>query len=113
MAVHTGAFEPRTRQPGQDDVQPDARVTGNRPVRRRSLQIIAVLLCFGALWSAQELLIPLVFAGLASCGLEPVHRRLVRMHVPRSASAALILVMLVGIFAWGTWALSRQATTFV
>jgi predicted PurR-regulated permease PerM len=111
MAVHSGAFETRPRQ--LDEIPTDPGDPNDRRVRRLSLQVIAVILAVAALWSAQELLIPLVFAVLASCGLEPVHRRLVRMHVPRGMSAGLILIGVVSLFGWGTWALSRQATTFI
>jgi predicted PurR-regulated permease PerM len=77
------------------------------------LTVIAVVLIVAALWLAQVLLIPLVLAALAGCGLEPLHRSLVRRGVPRRLSAAAILIALVIGLGAGAWALQAQAATFV
>lgn len=77
------------------------------------LRLIALLLVVAAVWAAQVLLIPLVLAALLTCGLEPIHRRLVQWHVPRSLSAAVILFAVVGALAGAAWGLRAQGATFV
>jgi predicted PurR-regulated permease PerM len=115
MALHPAAFEART---SSDDRPALTALAGRRPARatRRSrvpLYTITAMLLGVALWSAQELLIPLVFALLVGCGLEPIHRRLVRLHLSRSVSAALLLLTLVGAVVVAGWTLRGQAAVFI
>ena len=60
---------------------------------RSPLYILAFIATVAALWAAQVFLIPIVLAGLLSCGLEPFHRRLVAWHVPRSLAPAFAVAV--------------------
>src|SRR5437870_90684 len=102
MAVQSHPFESLTNRTPAPRVQPQIL-----------LSIIAFVLVVAALWCAQVLIIPLVFAILASCGLEPLHRRLVKWHLPRTLSAALIVIAVVGAVSGSAWGLRKQANTFV
>ena len=102
MAVHKRAFGSVTGRTPAPSVQPHVL-----------LSIITFVLVVAALWSAQVLLIPLVFAALAVCGLEPLHRRLVKWHVPRALSAALIVISVVAALAGSGWGLRKQTTAFM
>jgi len=111
MALHPAAFEART---SNDELTGSGTPTGEATRRGRvPMSLITAILLGLALWSAQEVLIPLVFALLVGCGLEPFHRRLVRLHISRSVSAALLLLTLVGAIAGAGWALRGQAAVFI
>jgi len=80
---------------------------------RTPLVILAGLALVGALWAAQELLIPIVFAALLSFSLEPLHRRLVGLGFNRGLAAALLLATMLGVTVGGAVSLRSQASTFV
>lgn len=82
------------------------------PVWRPAIVVIAVLLTVGMLWWAQELLIPLVMAVLLTYALDPIQRRLVKVGVPSGVSAALVLVVVLGIASGGLFVLRDQAAGF-
>lgn len=91
---------------------PDASSTTGRRTDL-PLRLIAFVLIVAAVWSAQVLLIPLVFAALASCGLEPVHRRLVRLGLPRGLSAAAVVIAVVGVLTVAGFSLRGQVAVFI
>ncbi len=79
---------------------------------RRGLLIPAWLLsAIALLWflrTARELLIPIAVAILVGYAVEPVVARLVRARVPRALGAALVLLLLTGLFAWSLYALRDE-----
>ena len=77
-----------------------------------ALVIVAVVATVGALWYAQDLLIPLMFAGLLSYTLGPIHRRLVRWRVPNAFAAVILLAGLLGLTGGGVLILHGQASAF-
>lgn len=81
--------------------------------RPTSLTILATITVVAALWAAQDVVIPLVFAALLSFALDPLHRRLVRWGVPRSLSAVLLLTVVIGAGTAGAVGLRGQASAFV
>lgn len=74
-----------------------------------ALWIIAVVASLFFLQAASQLLIPIVLAVLISYALEPVVAWLQRHRVPRLAGAALVLCAIVGLCAWGAYALRDDA----
>src|SRR5262245_12245151 len=82
------------------------------PLWRQAIIVIAVLLTIGMLWWAQDLLIPFVLAVLLTYALDPIHRRLVNVGVPTSVSAALVLVLVLGLASGGLFVLRDQAAGF-
>jgi len=82
------------------------------PLWRPAIVVIAVLLSIAMLWWAQELLIPLVLAVLLTYTLDPIHRRLVNVGMPAALSAALVLVLVIGVVCGGLFVLRDQASGF-
>ena len=81
------------------------------PVRRGLLIPAWLLSVIALLWflrTARELLIPIAVSILVSYAVEPVVARLVRARVPRALGAALVLLLLTGLFAWGLYALRDE-----
>lgn len=83
----------------------------------RGLLIPAWLLsAIALLWflrTARELLIPIAIAVLVSYATEPIVARLARMRVPRALGAALVLVLLTAIFAFGMYSLRDEVATML
>ena len=79
----------------------------------RPIQVIAFVLVLAAIWGAKVLLVPLAVAALASCGLDPVHRRLVRLGMPPGLAAAAVVTTLALALAATAWSLQTPATNFV
>jgi predicted PurR-regulated permease PerM len=74
--------------------------------------LVALAIC-GALWIAQAICIPIVFALLISYALDPVYQVLRRAHLPSGLAAALVLfVLLSGVAAIG-FSLRGQAGAFI
>jgi predicted PurR-regulated permease PerM len=77
-----------------------------------ALWIIATLVTLFFLRAAGQLLIPIVLGVLISYALEPAVAWLARRHVPRLAGTSLIMLVLLGLLAWGVFSLRddvRQA----
>lgn len=64
-------------------------------VRNAALTLLAVLAVIVALGTAQAMIIPIVLAVLASYALDPIVTAAGRLRLPRSVSAALVLLALV------------------
>ncbi|MDQ3169538.1 MAG: AI-2E family transporter [Acidobacteriota bacterium] len=83
----------------------------------RSLLIPAwILSTIALLWflrTARALLIPIAVAVLLSYAVEPVVARLARARVPRALGAALVLLLLTGLFAWGVYALRDEVSALL
>jgi predicted PurR-regulated permease PerM len=74
-----------------------------------ALWIIAVVASLFFLQAASQLLIPIVLAVLISFALEPAVAWLERHRVPRVAGAALVLLGILGLCAWGLYSLRDDA----
>ena len=82
-------------------------------VRSMSLTIIAGAVLLGGLWLAQSVIIPLILAGLLFYALDPLIDWLQRWRIPRSLSAAVVLLLAVGGIGAGAYALSDDAMAVV
>lgn len=107
------------KNPKQPAVRPRPRVLKVEPVAvqepvlvsatgilRASIIGIFLMMAAGALYFAQDLLVPLCLAFLFSVLLSPIVRGLGRLGVPAGVSATLIVIALMGIIAAGAWSLS-------
>jgi len=75
-------------------------------VLRASILGIFGLMLVGALYFAQDLLVPLVLAFLLSVLLSPIVRTLRRFGIPEGVTAVLLVLALLGLVAAGGWSLS-------
>jgi predicted PurR-regulated permease PerM len=82
-------------------------------VRSMSLTIIAGAVLLGGLWLAQSVIIPLILAGLLFYALDPLIDWLQRWRIPRSLSAAVVLLLAVGGIGASAYALSDDAMAVV
>ena len=80
------------------------------PVSVRSLSIIliAAILTLYALQWAKEIVVPILFAIMASYALTPIVDRLERLRVPRAAAATCLLTAIVALVCYGVWSLKDQ-----
>jgi predicted PurR-regulated permease PerM len=76
--------------------QPNATLHTPVNLRSASLLVIAVLLALTALHLASAVFVPLVMGVLFSYALTPLVNRMVRLHIPRTLAAAILLLGLVG-----------------
>jgi predicted PurR-regulated permease PerM len=119
VKTESGAHAPTVAQSGAAATQPTPDAAGSTPgdlpgsSQPAALVILAGLAVVGALWAAQEVLIPIVFAALLSFSIEPLHRRIVGLGLNRGVAAALLLVTIVGVAAGGAISLRPQANAFV
>ena len=93
--------------PAEPVAAPEA-ATVNWPLR-----MIAAIAVVAALYFGQDLLIPLLLAGLISYALDPIHRRLVAWKIPTALSAAMLVVGVIGLLVAGGFAIHGQASAFV
>ena len=77
------------------------------------LWILASVAVLFWLRAAKTLLIPIVLAALVSAALAPIVMWLERRRVPTLAGAALVMLVILGAFAGGAYALRDDARTFV
>jgi hypothetical protein len=77
------------------------------------LKIMAAIAIVAALYIGQDLFVPLLFAGLISYALDPMHRRLVKWHVPHALAAVVLMIGLLGVMVTGALALQNQAAAFL
>lgn len=82
-------------------------------VRSMSLVVLTVLACIFALQWAKAILVPILLGVIFSYALTPAVDRLQRWRVPRAVGATTVLLALVGVIAWGAWALSDDATALI
>jgi predicted PurR-regulated permease PerM len=76
--------------------QPNTTLHTPVSLRSASLLVIAVLLALTALHLASAVFVPLVMGVLFSYALTPLVNRMVRLHIPRTLAAAILLLGLVG-----------------
>jgi predicted PurR-regulated permease PerM len=89
-----------------DGAKPDLSVLGEYLRSTRGLSSLAIwgIFCLGLaafLYFARPFCLPVVLALMLSFLLKPVVRYLARIHVPPSAGAALVLVVVLGILGSG------------
>jgi len=80
---------------------------------KRGVLAILVLLTLGVCYLAQEVLIPLILALLVSLLLSPAVTFLQRLFIPRVLGSILILIAVVGAFAWGVMRLAEPARDWI
>jgi predicted PurR-regulated permease PerM len=78
-----------------------------------ALWIVTVVALLFFLRSARNLLIPIALAALISYALAPVVTWLERRRVPKAIGAGLILVLILGVFGGGGYALRDDARQLV
>ncbi|CAN5728900.1 AI-2E family transporter [soil metagenome] len=106
--------EPATGEllsPPEPDPTEPSRVMLHMPVDVRSVSL-AVLAVIGTLWMlqwARDVFIPVLLAIMFSYALTPVVDWLVRLRIPRTAAAALLLTALLGAIGGTAWSLSDDA----
>ena len=82
-------------------------------VRSVSLSVLAVLAVVAALHLAASLLVPLVFGLLISYALDPIVAWLGRWKIPRSLSAAVLLLAILASFGSLAYSLRDDAAAIV
>lgn len=75
--------------------------------------IVSTIAMLWFLRTARALLIPIAVAVLLSYAVEPVVARLARARVPRALGAALVLLLLTGLFAWGAYSLRDEVSALL
>jgi predicted PurR-regulated permease PerM len=75
--------------------------------------IIAAAAAMYVLQWASQVFIPIVVSILISYALEPVVRPLVKLHIPRAAAAAIVVLVLFGGAGYSAYMLSDDATAVV
>lgn len=95
--------------------QDDSLRLFTQPLQVRSfiLTAILVLLVFYTLYFARYVFIPVVLALLLNLLLGPAVTQLRRWHVPRPLGAALILGLMTGLVAGGTYGLIAPAQSWL
>jgi predicted PurR-regulated permease PerM len=82
-------------------------------ILRTSVIGIFLMMVGGALYFAQDLLIPLCLAFVLSILLSPIVRGLLRLGVPEGVSATLIVLTLLALIAVGAWSLSGPVSQWI
>lgn len=82
-------------------------------IRSVALTVIAAAAAMYVLNWAQEAFIPIVLSILISYALDPVVTAVMRLRLPRAAAAALVMVVLTGLFGYTVYSLSDDATAIV
>lgn len=98
---HPNAVSAEPEQPEPLAGSPDLRT-----VAVTGLFVLALIWAIGV---ARPVLLPLVAAGLLSFLLSPLVRGLARLHVPRAASAGVVVVLLVAAVGFGIQQLAGPA----
>jgi predicted PurR-regulated permease PerM len=89
--------DPPAAVPDKETAAPDLpTISVPADIRSAALTVIAVLALILVLQYAQAMIIPIVLGVLISYALDPFVTALARYRVPRAASAAVLLMMLVG-----------------
>lgn len=87
--------------------------TPNVSVRSVALTVVAIAAAMYVLQWAQEIFIPVVLSILISYALDPVVTALMTVRLPRTAAAALVMVLLTGLFAATAYSMADDAAAFV
>ena len=103
--------DPALLAPAPDE--PRSIVTAPVDVRSASLAVLAVLASLYVLHWASAVFVPLLLGLTFSYALTPLVNRLVRMRLPRTMAAALLLVSIVSGVGTLAWALSDDAVSMV
>ncbi len=82
-------------------------------VRSVALTVLAIAATMYVLNWAQEIFIPIILSILISYALEPIVAAFTRVRVPRTAAAALVVLLGVGSMGYGAYSLSDDATAIV
>lgn len=77
--------------------------------RSTALVVLAVLATLYTLYFARQFFIPIVFAILLSLLLSPVIRAMARVRIPPPASAAMVVLLLIGSVSVGIYELAGPA----
>ena len=112
------ALRESTDSTDSKDNRPDIRhflqfFLGPVDIRSLALTGILILLTFYTLYFARDFFLPVILAILLSMLLTPVIRVLNRIHIPQAASAAVVLVMVLGIATYGIYRLSSPAAEWI
>lgn len=75
--------------------------------------LVSVIALLWFLRTARQLLIPIAIAVLVSYAVEPIVARLARLRVPRALGAALVLLLLTALFAWGMYSLRDEVAAML
>ncbi|MEO8070803.1 MAG: AI-2E family transporter [Acidobacteriota bacterium] len=115
LSTNAEALEPKVSGPEVlEPPVPDPLPAPPAPEPRNTpLMILAGLAVVGALWLGGPILIPLVFGGLLSYALDPLHRRIINWGAHPAVSATLMLTMVIGVVSLGGYALRYQAAGFM
>ena len=103
----------RTAPPSPPKIVKALRVDMPVDIRSVALSIIAAGTVLAVLQLAQSVIIPFVVSALLFYALDPLIDWLQRWRVPRSLSAAVVLLLAVGGVGLGAYALSDDALTVV
>jgi predicted PurR-regulated permease PerM len=82
-------------------------------VRSAALLVIAVLISLAALRYASDIFVPLVMGLMLSYALTPLVNRMVRVHVPRTLAAAILLLSIIGGIGMLAYTLSDDAVDLI
>ena len=107
-----GAALPR-RQDAADSPARDPEPNGDWITWKTGIVVIAVAAAMYVLHWASPVFIPIVVSILISYALEPVVRPLVKLHIPRPAAAALVVLVLFAGAGYSAYVLSDDATAVV
>ena len=103
--------------PGAEQAPPDpADVVAEARhvwIRSAALSGILFLLVMYTLYAAASLLIPITLAFLLSVVLSPLVRFLVRLHVPQTLSALLVMLTFAGLLVAVLYAIAQPAMSWV
>jgi predicted PurR-regulated permease PerM len=90
-------------------------VVSDAPVNLHSasLVVIAALACLVVLHWASAVFVPLVLGLTSSYALTPLVNRMVRLHIPRSLAAAMLLIAIVGGIGSIAYSLSADAAAMI
>ena len=111
-------MKPQPNESKRHDSRPNIRefidlFEGPIDIRSIALTGILVLLTLYTLYFAREFLLPIVLAYVLSLLLTPVVRGLKRIHMPEVLGAGLVLLVALGIVAYGSYRLAGPATKWI
>ena len=82
------------------------------PPNLPALRLLTVVLVVGALWWAQDVVVPIVVSLLISYALEPAVARLQAWHVRRVFAVPVLIAALIASVLGGAYAIRGEATAF-
>lgn len=106
--------EPQKEQAASSSPPPPGdQLTPDVSVRSVALTVVAIAAAMYVLQWAQEIFIPIVLSILISYALDPVVAALMKVRLPRPAAAALVMVLLTGLFGFTAYSMADDAAAFV